>query len=95
VLSYPPGQIGAVKLKYRDLVCLAGGPLNDSIIEFGLKLFLNDIAMANPQQAQYIHVFSPFFYTQLTKHGYEAVCKWTRRFNLFDKRFIFVPINKE
>ncbi|KAJ7447362.1 hypothetical protein B0H11DRAFT_1744991, partial [Mycena galericulata] len=92
ILSYPPGQIGAVQLTSKDLIRLKHGDLlNDDIIEFGLKLFLNDIAAVNPQQAQYIHVFQPFFYSKLVG----GVRRWTSAFNLFGKRYVLVPINEK
>lgn len=46
------------------------------------------------------YLFNSFFYKQLStsKKGgadpYLLVEKWTKRVNLFDKRFIIVPINE-
>jgi len=52
--------------------------------------------------APQIHVFNSFFYKQLSskkdaKRGldpYLLVEKWTKRVDLFKKRFIVVPINE-
>ena len=43
-----------------------------------------------------LHIFSSHFYTTLSKEGTEAVESWTARksINIFQKRFIFLPINK-
>lgn len=51
--------------------------------------------------APHVHIFNSFFYKQLStprKKGvdpYKLVEKWTKKVNLFEKRFIVVPINEQ
>ncbi|KAJ6508506.1 hypothetical protein C8R45DRAFT_445354 [Mycena sanguinolenta] len=107
ILVYPQGQTGAVNITNGDLSRLAPGEfLNDTLIEFGLKLWLHDLEKENPELVKQIHVFSSFFYKKLDnkdakdkknkspEKGYESVRKWTAKFNLFDKKYIIVPINE-
>ncbi|KAG2155898.1 uncharacterized protein EDB93DRAFT_1128735 [Suillus bovinus] len=73
--------------------------LNDTLIEFGLKLWLADLKEQNPDFAEQIHVFSSFFYKKLNNkksldEGYQSVKKWTSRVNIFSKKYIIVPINE-
>ncbi|KAJ6585193.1 hypothetical protein B0H19DRAFT_1368602 [Mycena capillaripes] len=99
ILVYPPGQTGAVNITNGDVSRLTPGEfLNDTLIEFGLKLWLQDLEKENPELVKQIHVFSSFFYKKLNKknpqEGYESVRKWTAKFDLFDKKYIIVPINE-
>ncbi|KAJ7677452.1 hypothetical protein B0H17DRAFT_1079208 [Mycena rosella] len=99
ILVYPPGQTGAVNITNGDVTRLAPGEfLNDTLIEFGLKLWLQDLEKENPELVKQIHVFSSFFYKKLNKknaqEGYESVRKWTSKFDLFDKKYIIIPINE-
>ena len=43
-----------------------------------------------------LHIFSSHFYTTLSEEGTDAVESWTARknINVFNKHFIFLPINK-
>jgi len=73
--------------------------LNDTLIEFGLKLWLNDLRGKDPALADQIHVFSSFFYKKLNNRknpedGYKSVRKWTSKIDLFTKKYIIVPINE-
>ncbi|KAJ7784364.1 hypothetical protein B0H16DRAFT_295419 [Mycena metata] len=99
ILVYPPGQTGAVNITNGDVARLAPGEfLNDTLIEFGLKLWLQQLEKENPELVKQIHVFSSFFYKKLNKknarEGYESVKKWTAKFDLFNKKYIVVPINE-
>ncbi|KAJ7677458.1 hypothetical protein B0H17DRAFT_944862, partial [Mycena rosella] len=100
ILVYPPGQTGAVNITNGDVTRLAPGEfLNDTLVEFGLKLWLQDLEKENPEVVKRIHVFSSFFYKKLNKknaqEGYESVRKWTSKFDLFDKKYIIIPINEK
>ncbi|KAF8171968.1 hypothetical protein K438DRAFT_1851990 [Mycena galopus ATCC 62051] len=106
ILVYPPGQTGAVNITNADVARLAPGEfLNDTLIEFGLKLWLQDLEKEDPELVKQIHVFSSFFYKKLDnkdqkdkknrpEKGYESVRKWTAKFDLFAKKYIIVPINE-
>ncbi|KAG6378017.1 hypothetical protein JVT61DRAFT_13696 [Boletus reticuloceps] len=40
--------------------------LNDTLIEFGLRLWLNNLRMTDQALADQIYIFSPFFYSQFS-----------------------------
>ncbi|TFK52193.1 hypothetical protein OE88DRAFT_1628255, partial [Heliocybe sulcata] len=66
ILVYPPTGTGAVNITMSDLWRLRPGEfLNDTLIEFGLKLWLNELRGADPELADQVHVFSSFFYKKL------------------------------
>ncbi|PWN54072.1 cysteine proteinase, partial [Violaceomyces palustris] len=105
ILRYPFEGVGGVTLLNSDLWRLDEGEfLNDTVIEFGLKHMLEKIKGSNPELASQIHLFSSFFYKKLTEFGdrsekgrekgYNNVKKWTNKVNLFEKRYIVVPINE-
>ncbi|GAW06498.1 sumo deconjugating cysteine peptidase ulp2 [Lentinula edodes] len=100
ILSYPPGvTTGAVKITNGDYNRLLPDEyLNDTLIEFGLKLWHHELATEDPQLANQIHVFNSFFYKKLNKksieEGYQSVRRWTSRFDIFSKKFVIVPINE-
>ncbi|KAF5382633.1 hypothetical protein D9615_003013 [Tricholomella constricta] len=99
ILCYPRGIPGAVNINNADLKRLQPGEfLNDTLIEFGLKLWLRRLEESNPELARQIHVFSSFFYKKLHQknmdEGYESVRKWTAKIDIFSKKYIIVPINE-
>ncbi|KAJ7571891.1 hypothetical protein C8J56DRAFT_717274, partial [Mycena floridula] len=70
--------------------------LNDSLVEGGLNIILQDPGCA--AIAENFHIFTSFFYTSMAKapspdQAYEKVKKWTKGFDIFQKRVILVPIN--
>ncbi|KAI0304380.1 hypothetical protein B0F90DRAFT_1246126 [Multifurca ochricompacta] len=98
ILGYRSGT-GSLNITNGDVSRLEQGEfLNDTLIEFGLKLWLADLQESNPELASQVHVFSSFFYkklsTKIPKEGYNSVRKWTSKFDLFQKKYIIVPINE-
>ncbi|XP_067239647.1 sentrin-specific protease 6 isoform X1 [Chanodichthys erythropterus] len=110
LLVYPPPPAkGGISVTNEDLHCLNDGEfLNDVIIDFYLKyLFLEKL---KKEDAHRSHVFSSFFYKRLNqrerrnavdtssipiqKRKHNRVKTWTRHVDLFQKDFIFVPINE-
>ncbi|KAG8920183.1 hypothetical protein FRC00_010371 [Tulasnella sp. 408] len=93
LFSYPP-----VNITRGDFGRLEPDEfLNDTLIEFGLKLWQNDLKEKNPQLADDIWVFNSFFYKKLSNRkveGYPSVKKWTAKVDIFRKKFIVVPINE-
>uniref|UniRef100_A0AAY4CMD5 Ubiquitin-like protease family profile domain-containing protein n=1 Tax=Denticeps clupeoides TaxID=299321 RepID=A0AAY4CMD5_9TELE len=105
----PPPAKGGISVTNEDLHCLSDGEfLNDVIIDFYLKyLFLEKL---KKEDAGRSHVFSSFFYKRLNqrerrtvadttnlpiqKRKHNRVKTWTRHVDLFQKDFIFVPINE-
>ncbi|KAF8073873.1 hypothetical protein FPV67DRAFT_772567 [Lyophyllum atratum] len=99
ILCYPQGIPGAVNITNSDFRRLQPGEfLNDTLIEFGLKLWLKRLEESNPELASQVHVFSSFFYKKLNKRnadeGYESVRKWTTKLDIFSKKYIIIPINE-
>ncbi|XP_061098550.1 sentrin-specific protease 6 isoform X2 [Conger conger] len=105
----PPPAKGGISVTNEDLHCLNNGEfLNDVIIDFYLKyLFMEKL---KKEDAHRSHVFSSFFYKRLNqrerrnvpdtanlpiqKRKHNRVKTWTRHVDLFQKDFIFVPINE-
>ncbi|XP_026881859.1 sentrin-specific protease 6 isoform X3 [Electrophorus electricus] len=105
----PPPAKGGISVTNEDLHCLNDGEfLNDVIIDFYLKyLFMEKL---RKEDALRSHVFSSFFYKRLNqrerrsgpdttnlpiqKRKHNRVKTWTRHVDLFQKDFIFVPINE-
>ncbi|KAF8908964.1 hypothetical protein CPB84DRAFT_1843311 [Gymnopilus junonius] len=99
ILVYPQGTPGAVNITNADLGRLEPGEfLNDTLIEFGLKFWLKELEQTNPELASQIHIFNSFFYKKLNQkdpqQAYESVRKWTSKFDIFQKKYIIVPINE-
>lgn len=105
----PPPMKGGITVTLEDLQCLdIGQYLNDVIIDFYLKYLLQN---TSDTMAQRSHIFSSFFYKQLTRRDnaseggisescqrqkrYQRVRTWTRHVDIFSKDFIFVPVNQE
>ncbi|KAE9394894.1 hypothetical protein BT96DRAFT_923228 [Gymnopus androsaceus JB14] len=99
ILSYPPATPGALNITNADYNRLLPNEyLNDTLIEFGLRLWHNELAAENPDLAAQIHIFNSFFYKKLNKkdsdEGYQSVRRWTSKFDIFEKKFLVVPINE-
>ncbi|KAJ7600472.1 hypothetical protein C8J56DRAFT_910342 [Mycena floridula] len=99
ILVYPPETPGAVPITNADLARLDPGEfLNDTLIEFGLKLWLKELETENPELAKQIHIFNSFFYKKLNKknlsEGYNDVKRWTAKIDIFEKKIIIIPINE-
>ncbi|XP_072498737.1 sentrin-specific protease 6 isoform X3 [Notamacropus eugenii] len=105
----PPPAKGGICVTNEDLHCLNEGEfLNDVIIDFYLKYLV--LEKLNKEDADRIHIFSSFFYKRLNqrerrnlhettnlsiqqkRHG--RVKTWTRHVDIFEKDFIFVPLNE-
>ncbi|XP_072558711.1 sentrin-specific protease 6 isoform X4 [Paramormyrops kingsleyae] len=110
LMVYPPAPAkGGISVTNEDLHCLNDGEfLNDVIIDFYLKyLVLEKLKLEDAQRS---HIFSSFFYKRLNqrerrnvpdaahlpiqKKKHNRVKTWTRHVDLFQKDFIFVPINE-
>ncbi|CAJ0930577.1 unnamed protein product [Ranitomeya imitator] len=104
----PPPAKGGISVTNEDLHCLNEGEfLNDVIIDFYLKYLVLEKLR---EKADRIHIFSSFFYKRLNqrerrnlqdtanltlqqrRHG--RVKTWTRHVDIFQKDFIFVPLNE-
>ncbi|XP_066562356.1 sentrin-specific protease 7 isoform X2 [Amia ocellicauda] len=109
ILFPPPPTKGGISVTSEDLECLENGEfLNDVIIDFYLKYLL--LETAPKKVAERTHVFSSFFYKQLTRKDnpneeaanisaqhrrHHRVKTWTRHIDIFTKDYLFVPVNQE
>ncbi|KAH9263840.1 hypothetical protein BASA83_012717 [Batrachochytrium salamandrivorans] len=105
---YPFDEHFTVSIKDTDHERLNEGVfLNDSIIEFYLKYLQQDSNSGlDPKN---VHIFSTFFYQTLTRNtskccptkdsylesGYNRVKSWTTKVNIFEKKFLVIPINED
>ncbi|KAM6978359.1 uncharacterized protein LKV04_013756 [Tautogolabrus adspersus] len=110
LIQFPPPPLkGGITVTLEDLQCLDSGQfLNDVIIDFYLKYLLQNSSEA---LAERCHIFSSFFYKQLTRRDnasegntnetcqrqkrHQRVKTWTRHVDIFEKDFLFVPVNQE
>ncbi|KZP28188.1 hypothetical protein FIBSPDRAFT_276043 [Athelia psychrophila] len=97
VLSYPAGDPHPVQICQRDCETLRLGvtaPLTPTLVEFGIKYWIHQLASTNPALAAQIYLFSPLFYTRLSspEHGYPGVEKWGDAADMAASAFIIVPI---
>lgn len=105
----PPPNKGGITVTSEDLECLRDGEfLNDVIIDFYLKYL--QLERADKDVASRSHIFSSFFYKQLTRKDniseeeaggtaqyrrHRRVKTWTRHVDIFSKDFLFIPVNQE
>uniref|UniRef100_A0A8P4GIS4 Si:dkey-100n23.3 n=1 Tax=Dicentrarchus labrax TaxID=13489 RepID=A0A8P4GIS4_DICLA len=110
LIQFPPPPLkGGITVTMEDLQCLDSGQfLNDVIIDFYLKYLLHKASAAVAERS---HIFSSFFYKQLTRRDnaseggtsdscqrqrrHQRVKTWTRHVEIFKKDFLFVPVNQE
>ncbi|KAI8583744.1 hypothetical protein K450DRAFT_196016 [Umbelopsis ramanniana AG] len=101
---YPFTGYGGITVSKADEARLDDGEfLNDNIIDFYMKWILDQLHNRDPELAKQVHIFNSFFYKRLTQRNrnsrkeetvYDRVKKWTAKMNLFDKSYVFIPINE-
>ncbi|XP_073266540.1 probable ubiquitin-like-specific protease 2A isoform X5 [Populus alba] len=100
---YPKGDPDAVSISKRDVELLHPETfINDTIIDFYI-LYLK--SKLKPGDKHRFHFFNSFFFRKLAdldkgpsnacggRLAFQRVHKWTRKMNLFEKDYIFIPIN--
>ena len=54
--------------------------------------------IVSSEKLKTLHFFNSFFFSKLAEVGgaaaFERVKKWTRKVNVFDKDFVFIPVNQ-
>uniref|UniRef100_A0A1J3JAS1 Putative ubiquitin-like-specific protease 2A n=1 Tax=Noccaea caerulescens TaxID=107243 RepID=A0A1J3JAS1_NOCCA len=102
-LIYPLGDRDAVVVRKQDIELLKPRRfINDTIIDFYIKYLKSRIP---PEERGRFHFFNCFFFRKLAnldkgspstfggREAYQRVQKWTKNVDLFEKDYIFVPIN--
>ncbi|KAK4387681.1 putative ubiquitin-like-specific protease 2B [Sesamum angolense] len=100
---YPKGDPDAVSISKRDVdLLLPDTFVNDTIIDFYIKYLKT---RQNAEDRSKFHFFNSFFFRKLAdldkdpssafdgKAAFQRVRKWTRKVNLLEKDFIFIPVN--
>ncbi|XP_061946995.1 probable ubiquitin-like-specific protease 2B isoform X2 [Populus nigra] len=100
---YPKGDPDAVSISKRDVELLHPETfINDTIIDFYIQYLRNKI---QPDDRQRFHFFNSFFFRKLAdldkgpsnacegRIAFQRVRKWTRKLNIFEKDYIFIPVN--
>lgn len=83
-----------IEIRVEDYEKLDTGEwLNDSLVDMWMQWISRHIAC---KQSSNVHFFTSHFYTTLASEGAEGVRSWTakKNINIFEKRLIFIPINK-
>ncbi|PIN06512.1 Sentrin-specific cysteine protease (Ulp1 family) [Handroanthus impetiginosus] len=102
-IVYPDGDPDAVFLSSRDIELLQPRTfINDTIIDFYIKYLLNK---TKPEEQHRFHFFNTFFFRKIAdmdrhlsrgceeRDTFQRVHKWTRNVDLFEKDYIFIPVN--
>ncbi|KAB2603334.1 hypothetical protein D8674_004339 [Pyrus ussuriensis x Pyrus communis] len=102
-VSYPEGDPDAVSISKRDLELLQPEKfINDTIVDFYIQYLKSKI---QPEEKHRFHFFNSFFFRKLAdldkdqssacegKAAFQVVHKWTRKVNVFEKDYIFIPVN--
>ncbi|BBH09216.1 Cysteine proteinases superfamily protein [Prunus dulcis] len=100
---YPQGDPDAVCVSKRDLQLLQPATfINDTIVDFYIQYLKSKI---QPEEKHRFHFFNSFFFRKLAdldkdqpgacegKEAFQRVLKWTRKVNVFEKDYIFIPVN--
>ncbi|XP_038992413.1 probable ubiquitin-like-specific protease 2A [Hibiscus syriacus] len=100
---YPKGDPDAISISKRDVELLSPETfINDTIIDFYILYLKNKIP---PEEQHKFHFFNSFFFCKLAdldkglsddcqaRSAYQRVHKWTRKVDIFEKDYIFIPVN--
>ncbi|XVE49475.1 hypothetical protein DITRI_Ditri01bG0085200 [Diplodiscus trichospermus] len=100
---YPKGDPDAISISKRDVELLRPKTfINDTIIDFYIKYLKNKI---RPEEQHRFHFFNSFFFRKLAdldkglssagqaRAAFQRVHKWTRKVDIFEKDYVFVPVN--
>jgi Ulp1 family protease len=86
---YPPIGANYISITSNELLRLPEGVyLNDSLVDFDLRLIFD---RSSENVRIQTHIFSSFFYRKISEAGF---CEMLTKVNVFEKSFIFIPINE-
>ncbi|GAB4861353.1 hypothetical protein Ancab_036515 [Ancistrocladus abbreviatus] len=81
---YPEGDADAVSISKRDVDLLQPETfINDTIIDFYINFFFRKLADLDKNTSSAFDA----------KAAFQCVRKWTRKFDLFEKDYVFIPVN--
>ncbi|RLN22307.1 uncharacterized protein C2845_PM07G29080 [Panicum miliaceum] len=102
-IIYPQGDPDAVSISKKDVELLLPETfVNDTIIDFYIKYLTTRIESTEKSR---FHFFNSFFFRKLAdldkdqgrapegRAAFLRVRKWTRKINVFEKDFLFIPVN--
>ncbi|KAJ2449181.1 hypothetical protein EV183_005034 [Coemansia sp. RSA 2336] len=108
--EYPRGGPKAISVTGSDISRLYEGEfLNDTILEFYIRYIDENLRAENPALHEKCFFFNTFFFRKLSQRNrpastklesdpmenvYRQLKRWTANVELFDKHYIFVPINE-
>ncbi|KAJ2846813.1 hypothetical protein IWW36_004166 [Coemansia brasiliensis] len=108
--EYPQGGPKSISVTGSDICRLYEGEfLNDTILEFYIRYIDENLRIDNPSLHQKCFFFNTFFFRKLSQRNrpvntssesdpmeaiYRQLKRWTANVELFDKHYIFVPINE-
>ncbi|KAJ2737520.1 hypothetical protein H4R23_001777 [Coemansia sp. Cherry 401B] len=108
--EYPRGGPKPISVTGADICRLYKGEfLNDTILEFYVRYIDENLRKSNPALHKQCFFFNTFFFRKLSQRSkatvidpdsdpmeavYKHLQKWTASVQLFEKQYIFVPINE-
>ncbi|KEF51863.1 uncharacterized protein A1O9_12201 [Exophiala aquamarina CBS 119918] len=100
-LVYPkPGKRSAT-VPFEDLSRLDDDEfLNDNLISFFMQYLETYMETTRPELYKRTYFFNSYFFERLTKNvkgrgiNFEAVERWTKSINIFNRDFVVVPVNE-
>ncbi|ODV88426.1 hypothetical protein CANCADRAFT_46310 [Tortispora caseinolytica NRRL Y-17796] len=79
-----------------------GELLNDEIINFTLRYYLDQEEQKNPTMKGQVHLFSSFFYSTYwrkdqdgKRFNYANIKNWTNKVDLFRTKYVIIPVNEK
>ncbi|KAJ2719302.1 hypothetical protein GGI07_005296 [Coemansia sp. Benny D115] len=110
LFEYPLGEPKRISVTGSDVCRLFSGEfLNDTVIEFYMRFISESLRTNDPELFSQCFFFNTFFFRKLShlskstpassaQDPITVACsrlkKWTTNVDLFDKKYIFVPINE-
>ncbi|KAI3715869.1 hypothetical protein L6452_22857 [Arctium lappa] len=101
-ITYLEGDGDSISISKRDFQLLQPEKfINDTIVDFYIEYLKKKIKPANER----VHFFNSFFFRKLAdfdenqfrlfdgKAAFQRVRKWTKKVNIFQKEYIFIPVN--